>query len=83
MTTHKPSARAIRQVITQLHQLRVDRNLTYEQLAADIGVSPRNFIRLMTDPKAGMYDRTFHILRRYVEKTAAEAPSSSSEELAR
>lgn len=75
MTTHRPSSRAKRNAIAELHKVRLDRLLTYDQFALQVGLSRRNLFRLMNDPTAGMQDTTYARIRRYLDAVATETAS--------
>jgi transcriptional regulator with XRE-family HTH domain len=70
MAIENLEARSTR-VIAALHRLRLEKDLTYDEFASEIGVSRRNLFRLMNDRRAGMHDRTLHKLQRYVDAQRA------------
>lgn len=52
--------------IDALAQARLDLNLTYDQLAAEMNMSRRNVIRLLTDRRANLHDRTLRQIQLYL-----------------
>lgn len=66
MSTESVTARSTREAIDALHRVRLDRDLSYEALAEELGLSRRNLFRLMNDKRATMHDRTLHKIRRYL-----------------
>ncbi len=84
MSITRVTSKSTKAVIDALHQTRLDRDLTYEQLARAVGLSPRNLFRVMNDRNASIQDRTLHKIRRFLQlvdpaaepKTAAEAKAS-------
>ena len=43
--------------------MRLSRNLTYDALALEVGLSRRNLFRLMNDRRASIQDRSLHKMR--------------------
>lgn len=74
MSMTRVSSRSARPVIEALHQMRLDRDLTYEQLASELGMSMRNLFRLMNDRRASLQDRTLHKLRLHLERHGVVLP---------
>lgn len=52
--------------LTELAQARLDLNLTWDELAAEMKMSRRNVIRLLTDRKAGLHERTLRQIQFYL-----------------
>lgn len=52
--------------LTELAQARLDLNLTYDELAAEMKMSRRNVIRLLTDRRAGLQERTLRQIQLYL-----------------
>jgi len=61
-----------RKVLDDLRQLRLDLDLTYEELAARLGVSRRNLVRLLTERRGGMHDRTQRRIERFLAANRQE-----------
>ena len=62
-----------------LHRVRINRALTYDQLATEVGVSRRNLIKFMQEPRAGVRDTWLGKVVRYLEgqeRLAAEVKAS-------
>lgn len=76
MTTQKSSSATTKAVIAQLHSVRLQRDLTYEELAEQVGLSSRNLFRLMNERGAAMHDRTLHKIRQYLEQAPQEPQSA-------
>jgi DNA-binding Xre family transcriptional regulator len=77
--THKQlSVRAGREAVEALQLLRLDRDLTYGELADELGLSKRNLIRLMTERGAGMQDRTLHKIRKYLAGQASSGQEATA-----
>lgn len=64
-------------LILKLKRVRLERNLTYDQLAADLAMSRRNVIRLLTDPDATMQERTRFRISQYVSAWESEQVAAS------
>lgn len=67
--------------ITQLHQIRLDRDLTYDQLAEEIQalgfrMTGPTLQRMLMNPHRKPLDRTLHKVRKYLEaqRQIANAP---------
>lgn len=65
------SSKATRQLLADFDEVRLARNLTYDQLATEVGLSRRTVIRLLMDRDTTMFDRTERRLRDYVESQRA------------
>jgi DNA-binding Xre family transcriptional regulator len=52
MANQSMLSQANRALIVSLDRIRVRRDLTYHQLAVEIGLSPRNVFRLLNDRRA-------------------------------
>jgi transcriptional regulator with XRE-family HTH domain len=66
MAIDKVTTTAVREVVADLRRLRIERDLTYEEMAVAVQMSRRTLIRLMTEdgrPNA----RTLYKLRTYVQ----------------
>jgi hypothetical protein len=65
--------------IQQLNQIRLERDLTFDALAAEIGrgVKSRNLARLLTDPTAGCRDRTLFKIREYLKSLDDQAAAAA------
>jgi predicted DNA-binding protein (UPF0251 family) len=64
--------------IAELNQIRLDEDLTLEQLAGEIGdIDASTLSRLFDDAERKPLDRTLHKIRRFLDdrKTAAAAPA--------
>lgn len=71
MANISASAKTTRQLLASLDEVRLARDLTYDELANELGLSRRTVIRLLTDREAGMFDRTERKLRDYVDAQRA------------
>jgi transcriptional regulator with XRE-family HTH domain len=54
--------------VVELNRIRLDEDLTYEQLAEAIGIERTTLIRLLRVPDREPFDRTMHKVRRYLER---------------
>jgi transcriptional regulator with XRE-family HTH domain len=73
MSIESVTSKSTREAIEALHRVRLDRDLSYEALAEELGLSRRNLFRLMNDKRATMHDRTLHKIRRYLISAREEA----------
>jgi transcriptional regulator with XRE-family HTH domain len=53
--------------LAELNRIRLDEDLTYEQLADATGIERTTLIRLLRSPNREPFDRTLHKVRRYLE----------------
>jgi hypothetical protein len=65
MSTNAPVD--VHQLRTDLNQFRLDQNLTYRELATDIGLPEATVYRFLTQPDADVFDRTLHSIRRFLD----------------
>lgn len=60
---------AIAEQLAELNRIRLERDLTYEQLADEIGdIDPSALHRLLNQPGRRPIDRTLFKIRRYLER---------------
>jgi predicted transcriptional regulator len=61
---------------TELNRIRLDEDLAYSELAAEIGIDPSVLYRVINKPERQTWDRTIHKIRRYLESrpTSKRAP---------
>lgn len=59
--------------LQELNQVRLEADLTYQQLADEIGVDASALNRLLTDPSKKPHDRTLFKIRRFLDKRRAGA----------
>jgi transcriptional regulator with XRE-family HTH domain len=59
--------------LVELNRIRLDEDLTYEQLADAIGIERTTLIRLLRTPGREPFDRTLHKVRRYLDARRARA----------
>lgn len=57
--------------LLEINRIRLDEDLTYEELAEAIGIERTTLLRLLTVPNRGMHDRTLHKLRRFLAEHQA------------
>lgn len=63
--------------LLELNQIRLDDDLTYEQLAESIGVHPSALVRLLNSPNRRPIDRTLHKIRRFLDERKAAAAGAT------
>lgn len=61
--------------LERLNRIRLERDLSFRALAAEIGMPYRNLVRLLSTPDARMRDRTLYKIQRYLN--AADESLSS------
>lgn len=54
--------------VAELSRIRVERDLTYAALAAQIGVTTHTLYRLLTKPRSQPNERTAFKIRRWLEQ---------------
>ena len=59
--------------LLDLNRFRLERNLTYRELAALVGVKPKNLHRLLNSVNPVMHDRTLHQIRAFLDRVRREA----------
>ncbi len=79
MASTRVTAKAIREVVDELHRIRISRDLTYDDLAEELGLSRRNVVRFMTERGAGVQERTLYKIRQYLiaQEAAREERASA------
>lgn len=53
--------------LLELNHLRLAEDLTYEELAAAIGIERTTLLRLLQQPNRKAHDRTLYKIRKYLE----------------
>lgn len=71
MSTNHVTARPLSELRDALHRVRIDRDLTYERLSAQIGVSRRALFKFMNEPDAGVQDRWLGKIVRFLDRAEA------------
>jgi len=56
-----------------LSRLRLERDLTYQQLAAEVGMPFQTIYRLLTVPNARVNDRSLYKIQQYLSAQAGNA----------
>lgn len=56
------------ELLDKLHRFRIEREMSYQVLAEDIGISRDHLIRLMTTRGIRAFDRTIGRLQRYIDR---------------
>jgi DNA-binding Xre family transcriptional regulator len=79
MSIKHVTSRPLSELRAALHKVRIDRDLTYEQLAIEVGVSRRNLIKFMNEPRAGVRDRWLGKVVRYLETQESTAAAVTTE----
>jgi transcriptional regulator with XRE-family HTH domain len=69
--------------LLELNRIRLDEDLTYEDLAERIGIDRTTLLRLLQQPNRGAHDRTLHKIRRYLDQREAAAPAPRRKAAAR
>jgi transcriptional regulator GlxA family with amidase domain len=54
--------------LLDLERIRLDRDLTFDSLAARIGISRRNLFRLFEQPQAQMHKRTRTKIQKFIAR---------------
>jgi DNA-binding Xre family transcriptional regulator len=58
--------------VLELNRIRIDRDLTYEDLAREIhGVTRQAIYRILNTPNPKMHDRTLAKIRKYIDRVRA------------
>jgi hypothetical protein len=70
------SAEAVSETRRELDQVRLDADLTYEQLAESItatagSIDPASVYRFLNEPDRKPYDRTVHRIRKFLDERRA------------
>lgn len=65
-------------LISRLNQIRLDDDLSYAELAKQVGIDPGGLYKILNDRSARPYDRTVHKIRRYLDALTAEQPTKRS-----
>jgi transcriptional regulator with XRE-family HTH domain len=60
------------QEIRDLHRVRLERDLTYRELAEAMGMSERGVRLLLTMPKPKPWERTLHKVRQFLAKCESQ-----------
>ena len=58
------------QEIVELNRIRLERDLTYQRLADETGISLQTLYRILNQPNARLRDRTLYKVQRFL-RTAA------------
>jgi transcriptional regulator with XRE-family HTH domain len=63
--------------LERLNQHRLDNDLTYKELAAQVGISDKALYALLQEHSSQPFDRTLHKIRKFLEARdeAAKAPT--------
>jgi transcriptional regulator GlxA family with amidase domain len=72
------SSRATRALIAGLHQVRLQQDLTYDEMAPLVGISRRALFRIMNDKRGSVHDRTMQKVRVYLAKQPSGATEAAS-----
>lgn len=54
--------------LSELNRLRIERDLTYDKMAREIGITPQNLYRLLNTPNPNLFDRTLYRIRKYLRR---------------
>jgi transcriptional regulator with XRE-family HTH domain len=54
--------------LLELNRIRLDEDLTYEELAEAIGIERTTLLRLLQSPNRKPYDRTLHKIKRFLDQ---------------
>lgn len=57
--------------LSEVNRIRLERDLTYEQLAEQIGIDSSALFRLLNEPARKPHDRTMFKIRRFLEQALA------------
>jgi AraC-like DNA-binding protein len=79
MANLKLSAQATRTVVEGLNRIRLRRNLTYDQMAPEVGLSRRALFKLLNERRGTVHDRTLEKARIYLERQAETQAESAQE----
>jgi DNA-binding Xre family transcriptional regulator len=78
MSIKHVTSKPLSELRSALHKVRINRDLTYDQLAGEVGVSRRNLIKFMNEPKAGVRDRWLGRVVRYLDAQESSNAAAAS-----
>lgn len=62
------------ELLTELNRIRLDEDLSYSELAGQIGIGASVLYRVINKPERQTWDRTLHKIRRYLENRTPKRP---------
>lgn len=65
--------------LSRLNAYRLDQDLSYRELAAQVGIAYRTLYGLLTGENPQPFDRTLHKIQKFLDERAAPAPAEASE----